>query len=113
MSASARQGEPSSPTGIRSVMQETRTFGPPKAFASKAHVKSMAEYEALYQHSIDDPEAFWTEVAADFHFFQKWDRVLEWNLPDAKWFVGAQTNLAYNCLDLQISRGRGDHTAIL
>src|SRR5262245_13587264 len=88
-------------------------FSPPAEFAAHAHIRSMAEYEKQYQRSIDDPEAFWAEVAKSSHFFKKWDRVLEWNLPFAKWFVGGQTNASYNCLELQIERGRGDHTAIL
>lgn len=100
-------------TSIKSIMTETRKFAPPPAFAASAHFKSLDEFEAQYRRSIEDPDGFWAEVAADFHFFKKWDRVLEWNLPDAKWFVGGQTNVSYNCLDLQIERGRGDHTAIL
>ncbi|MCK6483173.1 MAG: acetate--CoA ligase [Phycisphaerae bacterium] len=100
-------------TSIKSIMSENRKFPPPPAFAAAAHIKSLDEYEAQYRRSIEDPDGFWAEVASDFHFFRKWDRVLEWNLPDAKWFVGGQTNVSYNCLDLQIERGRGDHTAIL
>ncbi len=67
----------------------------------------------MHRRSIEDPEGFWGEVASDFHFFRKWERVLQWDLPNAKWFVGAETNISFNCLDLQIQRGRGDHTAIL
>ncbi|MBN2562951.1 MAG: acetate--CoA ligase [Phycisphaerae bacterium] len=88
-------------------------FAPPADFSAQAHIKSKAEYEALYKRSIEDPEGFWGEVAADFHFFKKWDKVREWKLPDAKWFIGGQMNASYNCLDCQIEKGRGDHTAIL
>ncbi len=88
-------------------------FAPPADFSAQAHIKSMAEYQALHKRSIEDPEGFWGEVAADFHFFKKWDRVLEWNEPFAKWFVGSTTNVSYNCLEHQIARGRGDHVAIL
>ena len=100
-------------TGIKSVMQETRLFPPAREFAAAAHIPSTEAYEKLYRRSIDDPEGFWAEIARGSHFFRTWNRVLEWKLPDAKWFVGGRTNLAYNCLDLQIERGRGDHTAIL
>jgi acetyl-CoA synthetase len=100
-------------TGIKSVMNERRTFPPSPAFAAEAHIGSIEEYRQLYQRSLADPDGFWAEVAADFHFFKKWDRVLQWDLPFAKWFVGSKTNVSYNCLDLQIDRGRGDHTAIL
>ncbi|MCG8406119.1 MAG: acetate--CoA ligase [Phycisphaerales bacterium] len=88
-------------------------FTPDAEFSAQAHLKSQEDYETLYKRSIDDPEAFWSEVAADCHFFKKWDRVLQWNSPFAKWFVGAETNVSYNCLEHQINQGRGDHTAIL
>jgi len=86
---------------------------PPAAFSAEAHIKTMDAYKALYKRSIDDPEGFWSEVAADTHFFKKWDRVLEWKLPFAKWFVGGEVNASYNCLDFQIEKGRGDHPAII
>ncbi len=92
---------------------DSATYPPPSDFAAQAHVKSMEQYREQYQQSIDNPEAYWAEVAADSHFFEKWSRVLEWNPPFAKWYVGAKTNMSYNCLDLQIERGRGDHPAII
>ncbi|QDU72268.1 acetate--CoA ligase [Mucisphaera calidilacus] len=98
---------------MESVLHEERKFPPPPAFAAQAHVKSLDEYETLHKESVDNPEKFWAEQAADLHWFQKWDRVLEWDLPDAKWFVGAKTNLAYNCLDRQVEAGLGDRTAII
>ncbi len=99
--------------GIESAASESRRFAPAAGFSAAAHVKSQEEYESLYRRSIEDPEGFWGEVAGDFHFFRKWDRVLEWERPFSRWFVGGRTNVSYNCLDLQIERGRGDHTAIL
>ncbi len=100
-------------TSIESIAGESQRFEPPAGFAAQAQVKSIGEYEVLHARSLANPEAFWAEIAAGSHFFKKWDRVLEWNAPFAKWFVGATTNAAYNCLDLQVARGRGDHTAIL
>ena len=100
-------------SGIESIAHESLRFEPPSGFANTAHVPSLAEYEALHRRSIEDPEGFWAEVAAGSHFFRKWDRVLDWKLPFSQWFVGAQTNASYNCLDLQIARGRGDHPAII
>ncbi|HWL92600.1 MAG TPA: AMP-binding protein, partial [Phycisphaerae bacterium] len=86
---------------------------PPTAFAAEAHVKSIEEYEAEYRHSIENPDEYWSEIAAGNHFFKKWDRVVQWNPPFAKWFVNAETNISYNCLDYQIEQGRGDHPAII
>ncbi|MFN0135078.1 MAG: acetate--CoA ligase [Phycisphaerae bacterium] len=98
---------------IESHLHENRKFAPPASFSAAAHVKSLDEYRAIYARSIADPEAFWAEAAASLHWFRKWDRVLDWNLPSAKWFVGGKTNLSYNCLDRHIASGLGDKTAIL
>jgi len=98
---------------IESTMQENRVFPPPPEFSAKARIKSMDEYKRLYKESIDNPEAFWGKQAEQLHWFKKWDKVLDWQVPTAKWFVGGKTNIAYNCLDAQIDKGRGDKTAIL
>jgi acetyl-CoA synthetase len=98
---------------IESRLLESRKFSPPPEFARQAYVSSLADYEARHQRSIRDPEGFWGEVAAEFHWFRKWDRVLDWKPPYAQWFVGAQTNISYNCLDRHVAAGRGEHTAIL
>ena len=55
--------------------------------------------------SKQDPEAFWGRAAEQLPWFRKWERVLEWTPPTFKWFVGAQTNLAYNALDYHVKRG--------
>src|SRR5689334_14933018 len=102
-----------SAAAIDSVLQEHRLFPPPAEFAARARIKSKAEYDKMYRQSIDDPETFWGGIAGELHWFKKWDRVLEWNAPYAKWFVGGKTNLSYNCLDRQIEQGRGNKTAIL
>src|SRR3954463_6815538 len=85
-----------SESAIESSQQETRVFPPPEEFSARAHVKSLAEYERLYRESIDQPESFWGRVAGEFHWFKRWDEVLQWKVPHAKWFVGGQTNVAYN-----------------
>ena len=107
------RNQPAGNTNFDSVLNETRVFAPPAAFAAKAHVHNLAEYQALYQRSVSDPEGFWAEAAQDLHWFTPWKKVLQWEAPWAKWFVGGTMNLAYNCLDLQIARGRGNKTAIL
>ena len=70
---------------IDSTLREDRVFPPPPEFSAKAAIKSLEEYEALYKKSIEDPENFWAGVAEDLHWFKKWDKVLEWNLPLAQW----------------------------
>ena len=98
---------------IESAQKENRIFPPPPAISAKAWIKSREQYDQMYRESIDRPEDFWSKIAGELHWFKKWDRVLEWNLPNAKWFVGGKTNLSYNCLDHQIEKGRGEKTAIL
>src|ERR1700679_220459 len=98
---------------IESTLREHRVFPPPPEFSAKAHIKSLAEYEALYKQSIDDPETFWAEAAKELHWFKPWDKVLEWNLPWAKWFVGGKINLSYNCVDRHALGGLADKTALI
>jgi len=100
-------------SAIESTLQENRVFQPPKEFAAKAHIRTRADYDRLYRESIDEPEAFWGRMAEELHWFKKWNRVLDWKPPYAKWFVGGKTNVAYNCLDHQVEQGRGDKAAIL
>src|SRR5947209_834489 len=94
MTAEPNQGS------ITSVLHETRVFPPPAGFASQAHVGSLDAYRALWERARDDPEGFWGEQAAALHWFTPWSKVLDWSKPPfARWFVGATTNAAYNCVD--------------
>jgi acetyl-CoA synthetase len=102
-----------SPTNIDSVLQEQRKFEPPDHFRERAHIKSLAEYERIYRESVEDPERYWAGIAAELHWFKKWDRVLEWNCPWAKWFVGAQINISYNCVDRHVSTWRKNKAALI
>jgi len=67
----------------------------------------------MLKRALDDPENFWGEIAGELHWFKKWDKVLEWNPPDFSWFKGGLTNLAYNCLDVNLEKGRGNRPAII
>jgi acetyl-CoA synthetase len=100
-------------TNITSVLKETRSFPPSKEFAAQAHVKSLAEYEQLWQRAKDDPEAFWAAEAKGLHWFKPWHKVLDWKEPHAQWFVGGQINASYNCLDRHIAAGQGKKAAII
>jgi acetyl-CoA synthetase len=62
---------------------------------------------------LNDPEAFWARAALELPWFRHWDRVFEWTFPTFRWFVGAETNLAYNALDLHVASGRGEHPALV
>jgi acetyl-CoA synthetase len=98
---------------IQSVLREARVFHPAAEFTARAHIRSLDEYEQMYRRSVDQPEEFWGEVAGQLHWFRPWERVLEWNYPSARWFVGGQTNISYNCLDRHLSSWRRNKAAIL
>ena len=91
-------------------------FAPPAKFAKNAHIKSIAEYDALYKRSIDDPEGFWAERAElTLDWSKKWDKVLDYdfNAPYIKWFEGGKLNVTQNCLDRHVAAGKGDKAAII
>src|SRR6202051_4926116 len=100
-------------SSIDSILQEQRSFEPPPEFSQHAHIQNLEEYEMLYKESMDDPDRFWSRMASELHWFKKWDKVLEWNCPWAKWFVGGQINLSYNCLDRHVHGARKNKAAII
>ncbi len=90
-------------------------FPPTPETSARAWVKSLAEYQALYERSVRDPEGFWAEVAEQFHWHRKWTKVREYDFTGdiaIRYFIGAQTNLCYNALDRHLA-ARGDQVAIL
>src|SRR6202007_206580 len=98
---------------IDSTLQETRSFPPPAEFAKHAHIKSREEYDRIRQQAEADPEGFWAGIAKELHWFKPWDKVLEWSAPWAKWFVGGQFNLSYNCLDRHVQTWRKNKAALI
>jgi acetyl-CoA synthetase len=101
------------PNEIESILNESRVFPPPSEFSAHAYVKSFDEYEKLYAEAAADPEAFWAKQAEALHWFKKWDKVLEWNEPFAKWFVGGKLNISYNCLDRHLETWRKNKAAFI
>ncbi len=104
-----------SESSIESILQETRLFPPGAEFSQNAQIKSLEDYQALYDRAQADPQKFWADLAEqEIHWFQKWDTVLDWsNPPFAKWFVNGKTNLSYNCLDRHLSTDRRNKPAIV
>jgi acetyl-CoA synthetase len=101
-------------TNIESLQQEGRVFPPPESFAAKAHIKSLAELEALRAEADADPEKFWARLAeSELHWFKPWDTVLKWEPPHAEWFAGGQLNISYNCLDRHLSTWRRNKAALI
>jgi len=97
---------------IEAMLKEDRVFQPSAEFKMRARINTAEQYQTLYQESLEQPETFWAKVAGQLHWFKPWDKVLEWKAPDAKWFVGGKTNLAYNCLDRNLA-SHGDKAALV
>jgi acetyl-CoA synthetase len=91
---------------LENLGQENRTFAPSAEFAAAANAKP-----ALFDEAKSDRLAFWAKQAETLTWHKKWDQVLDWRLPFAKWFVGGKLNAAYNCLDRHVIEGRGDRVA--
>src|SRR5690348_7919864 len=106
---SAPQDSSGASTTIDALLQETRRFPPSPEFAAQANVRD----ESVYQRAHDDPEGFWAEAANRLDWSKRWDTVLEWNAPWAKWFVGGQLNASYNCVDRHIATARRNKAAII
>ena len=77
-------------------------------------IRTFDDYQTAYQKSVDDPEAFWAEVAQEFQWRKPWTKTLQWNFtePSIKWFVGGKLNITENCLDRHLTT-RGDQPAII
>ena len=100
------------------TLEQGGRYIPPRDLSTRAHVGSFDEYRLRYQESIRDVEAFWAEVAEDFHWFRKWDNIRAYNYNvdegpvSIRWFEGAKTSIVYNCLDRHLET-RGDQLAII
>jgi acetyl-CoA synthetase len=98
---------------LDSTLRENRVFVPPAEFVEKARVKGLAEYDPMYQRSVDDPDGFWGEAAAELDWFAPWTKVLSGEGAHAQWFVGGKLNLSHNCVDRHALGARRDKVAIV
>jgi acetyl-CoA synthetase len=105
--------DPKHDAAIDSVLREDRVFAPPERFSADAFVPSRAHYQELYDRSLEDPDGFWSERAAQLRWMRPWDQVLDWTPPVAKWFVGGRLNVADNCLDRHLAGPRRNKAALV
>jgi acetyl-CoA synthetase len=91
---------------------EEKPVPPPEGFAKRARVHSLEEYRELYERARKDPEEYWGEQAKLLDWFEPPEKILQWDLPHAKWFAGGQLNVAYNCLDRHLKK-HGNKPALL
>ncbi|GAA0939524.1 acetate--CoA ligase [Actinocorallia libanotica] len=93
---------------LSNLLQENRRFAPPAELAAAANIT-----EDAYTRASEDRLAFWAEQAERLTWAKPWTEVLDWtNPPFAKWFVGGEINVAYNCVDRHVEAGRGDKVAL-
>jgi acetyl-CoA synthetase len=106
-------------TGIDSLMAETRRFPPSPEFAEKSHIKSMEQYQQMYDESINDPGKFWLGEAEIIDWFKKPTRAREYTwdtanrVVDIRWFEDGELNVSYNCLDRHLKTWRKNKAAII
>jgi len=93
---------------LENLLRENRRFEPPAELVAQANVTAEA-----YEQAAEDRLGFWATQARRLSWAREWDRVLDWDRPPfAKWFVGGQLNVAYNCVDRHVEAGLGDKVAI-
>ncbi len=95
---------------IETLQRSTRVIPAPPEVTAQAHIQ---DYDEAYKASIADPEKFWEGIAKELHWFSPWNKVLEWNYPWAKWFLGGTCNIAYNCLDRHVQTWRRNKVAVI
>ena len=91
------------------LLHEERRYEPSERFRQSAAVGD----DTPYREAGENREAFWASWAEKLHWFRKWDTVLEWNPPFARWFVGGKLNVAYNCLDRHLDGWRANKAALI
>jgi acetyl-CoA synthetase len=97
------------PNEIDALLTENRKFPPPAAFKSAAHVAD----DALSKRAEANPESFWADQASELEWFRKWDTVLDWKPPHAKWFTGGKLNVSVNCVDRHVESWRRNKAALI
>ncbi len=105
--APANGNEPSAGAAIENWLREARTFPPDPAFTEQANIKA-----DVYLEAEQDFEQFWADLARErISWFKDFDTTLEWDLPFARWFVGGELNVSYNCVDRHVENGLGSKVA--
>ena len=94
---------------LDALLTENRRFSPSEDFRTRAVVSDLE----IYERARTDRESYWVEWAEQLDWFRRWDSVLEWQPPHAKWFVGGKLNVAYNCLDRHLNSSRSDQAALI
>ena len=92
------------------VKFDGKTYLPDPVYKNLSH---MGDYKKAYQEFVDDPEQFWDKKARELVWMRPWDKVLEWDYPNARWFAGGKLNITENCLDRHVKEGRRNKLALI
>jgi len=106
---STRGAAPAGPDGIDVLLHEDRVFRPGRDFHARANLTDLA----IYNKASRNPEAFWAAMARELSWSTPWKKVLEWNPPHARWFVGGKLNASVNCLDRHLDGPTRNKAAII
>jgi acetyl-CoA synthetase len=94
-------------SALETFSQEDRRFPPPPEFVAAANVKD----PQIYERAAKDLEGFWADQAKTLTWRKPFSKVLDWEAPYAKWFVGGELNISENCLDRHVQAGKGTKVA--
>ncbi|WP_319508847.1 acetate--CoA ligase [uncultured Methanolobus sp.] len=92
------------------VKLDSKSYLPDPSAKEKSWIQ---DYETAYNEFLKDPGKHWENVAEELEWFEKWDKVREWDHPHAKWFTGAKLNITHNCLDRHVLNGKRNKVAII
>ena len=104
-----RKPPPGNLAGIDVLLHEKRVFRPDPSFRRRALVRDAG----VYARALRNPEAFWASCARELSWFKPWKKVLRWDPPHARWFVGGRINASVNCLDRHLATAVRNKAAIL
>ncbi len=103
------ESNPETTPELSALLTEDRTFEPSADFREQATVKDAS----VYEQAARDPEAFWSSFAHELEWSTPWTKVLDWDPPNAKWFVGGKINASVNCLDRHVRSARRNKAALV
>ena len=109
MSADAKDSRPPSDQGLEALLEENRRFAPAAEFTERARVST----EDVYAAAEKDPQAFWSGFAEELHWDRRWDRVVEGQGPETRWFGGGRINACVNCVDRHVKGDRRNKAALI
>src|SRR5690606_5508746 len=98
---------------IETFGDHSQTFLPSPEFAARARIRSSVEYQTLYRESLESPDSFWKRETSELVFRKPWTKLLDYECPFARWFVGAELNVTESCLDKHAKGPLRDKRAII